>query len=214
MTSRNTARVAPKGEGRSATLILPRGAANLHVRAGGGEDLATGSFSGHQPEITSSGSTVFVRYPRGAGRTRGELRLNRGMEWAIESGRGIAAWTADLTGLELATLRIAGGASRVWLNLPRPEHRVHIEVDKGVDRVSIVRPAEIGAVLQLEDGASNLVFDNQRIKAISGELRLESDLGDPTAGTYQITIKSGASRLSVGTSQRVAGSPGMRRMVE
>jgi hypothetical protein len=105
-------RISPEGA-KTATLVFPRGAANLRVRAGdarGSGGLATGSFSGPRPEITSAGSTV---------------------------------------------------------------------------------------------------FDEQRLKGISGELRLQSDNGGPTPGLYQVTIRSGASRLSVGTTQQVVDSPSM-----
>ncbi|MGH3650034.1 MAG: hypothetical protein ACRDU9_04935 [Acidimicrobiia bacterium] len=207
MISPNTDIAIPRWEGienRTATLVFPRGAANLHVRAGDTEHFTTGTFSGRPPELTSAGSTVYLRYPRGVRRSRGELSLNPAVEWAIESRRGVAEWTADLTGIELARLRIAGGASRLSLNLPRPASRVHIEIEGGADRVEIVRPADIGTVLQIRDGASNLVFDDQQFGAVSGELRLESTNRGQSAGQYQITVRRGVSRMSVITSDRVS----------
>lgn len=200
----------PQREPGTAKLIFPRGAADLSVSAGNAGGLATGSFSGPQPEVTSAGNTVFVRYPRGPGRTRGELRLDPAVEWSIESRRGVAEWTADLTGLRLAALRIAGGASRLWLDLPAPAHRVDIEVDEGVDRVTIVRPSEVGVVVQIGRRASNLIFDNQRFKAISGEVRLESENSDPSAGSYQIRIGSGARRLTMIASPGLANKDAPR----
>lgn len=208
MTMPDTDSNTRREQGGAATLIFPRGAANLHVRSGGSEGLVTGSFTGDQPEITSAGSTVFVRFPRRSNRTEGELRLRSDVEWTIQSGRGIEGSTVDLTGLELGALRIGGGASRLWLNLPRPGRRVHIEIDKGVDRVSIVRPPEAGAILQIEHGASNLVFDSQSFRAVSGGIRLETPAVDPSAGSYQITIRSGANRLSVVTSERAVAAHG------
>lgn len=190
-------RTIPRGEASSAVLVFPRGVADLHVCAGGTEHLASGTFSaGRPPEITSSRGTLSVRNRRGVGRARGELRLNPEVEWSIESHSGASGLTADLTGLQLAGVRLAGGASRVWLDLPRTAQPVPIEFARGAHRVNITRPADVGAVLQIRDGASSLVFDDEQLGAVSGELRLESTTRG-VAGEYQITARRGVSRLSV-----------------
>jgi hypothetical protein len=147
---------------------------------------------------------VVVRYPRSFRRTTGRITLDPGLEWTIAVRGPALRWEADLTGVALASIHIDGGAKQTHILLPEPGKRVPIEIGGGADRVTIVRPPTVAVYLSIDGGASRLVFDHQQLGGIVGTVRLQSNPGDPLAGSYHIQIGSGASRLEVATTDLAA----------
>jgi hypothetical protein len=190
----------PQPNTQAASLVLPRGATDLDLGVGAQEGrLLTSQFSGPQPKVTQAAGVVIVRYPRSFRRTTGRITLDPATEWTIAARGPALRWKADLTGLELASIHIDGGAKQTHIVLPETDKRVLLEISGGADRVTIFRPPTVAADLSIDGGASRLVFDHQQLGGIGGTIRLHSPLGQPHAGSYDIRIGSGASRLNVTT---------------
>jgi len=190
----------PQGNTEAASLVLPRGAADLELGVGSqGGRLHTSQFSGPQPRVTEAAGMVIVRYPRSFRRTTGRVTLDPAVEWTIAARGPALRWKADLSGAALASIHIDGGAKRTHIVLPEPGKRVLLEISGGADRVTIVRPPTVAASLTIDGGASGLVFDHQQLGGIGGTVRLQSNPDETLAGSYDIRIGSGASRLKVTT---------------
>lgn len=186
-----------------ATLALPRGAADLELRAGAPDGrLITKQFSGPQPTVSEAAETVVVSYPRSFRRTTGRIGLHPEFEWTIAVRGPALRWEADLTGVALASVMIDGGAKQSHILLPQPGRRVPISINGGADRLKIVRPPTVAVDLAVDGGANGLIFDEQRLGGLGGSVRLESRPGDPLAGSYEIHIGSGAHQLEVTTTDR------------
>lgn len=184
-------------EGEIASLLLPQGAEDLHLRVGDAEHLVTGTFSGRTPEAELAGSTLSLRFPRvsvGLTASSGFTQMSSGR---LKRGAVSNVGMANLTGLALRGIRIAGGVSRLRLNLPRPYRRVPIEVEGGADRIEVWRREDARTVLEIHGGASSLIFGDQHFRSLSGQTRLESHKGKDSAGEYLIKFKRGTSRASV-----------------
>ena len=195
----------PHGNIEAASLVLPRGATDLDLRVESQDGrLLASQFSGPQPRVTNAAGTVVVRYPRSFRRTTGRITLDPGFEWTIAVRGPALRWEADLTGVALASIHIDGGAKLTHILLPEPGKRVPIEISGGADRLTIVRPPTVTVYLNIDGGASRLVFDHRQLGGIGGTVRLQSNPGDPLAGSYHIYIGSGASRLEVTTTDVAA----------
>ena len=190
----------PQPNTQAASLVLPRGATDLDLGVGAQEGrLLTSQFSGPQPKVTQAAGVVIVRYPRSFRRTTGRITFDPATEWTIAARGPALRWKADLTGLELASIHIDGGAKQTHIVLPEPSKRVLLEISGGADRVTIVRPPTVVADLTIDGGASHLVFDREQIGGIGGTVRLHSHHGETLAGSYDIRIGSGATHLNVTT---------------
>ena len=128
--------------------------------AGSAGELLDGRFSGPEPRVPGD------EEPRDRGRWRrlrvqaaaqpltervAELLLNFiSSPWAIDIEGGVSGLAADLSGLTLRELTIAGGVRDVALLLPVPEGHVPVRIEGGASKLSITRPA--GAVASLRIG--------------------------------------------------------------
>lgn len=192
----------PQGNTEPASLVLPRGATDLDLGVGSQAGrLLTSQFSGPQPRVTVAAGMVIVRYPRSFRRTTGRITLDPAAEWTIASRGPALRWRADLSGVGLASIHIDGGAKQTHIVLPETGKRVLLEISGGADRMTIVRPPAVAADLTIDGGASGLVFDDQQLGGIGGTVRLQSNPGETLAGSYDIRIGSGASRLNVTTTE-------------
>jgi hypothetical protein len=190
---------AARGRATTGDLELTRGARELRIHAGQDPSrLFTARFQGRQPAVTVTRATVAVRYPYSALHPPGEVALNRAVTWAIQVHGGARNVDADLTNVPIASLSISGGASGVTLRLSEPNGWVPIRIGGGASNVTILRPPHVGARLRVKRGAAHLTFDEQRLGAVGGLIRLESP-PDGTTNGYDIHVASGANRLTVAT---------------
>ena len=194
---------------KSAQLHLIPRSADVEIRAAGEDEGRYGArFRGPQPVIHENGDTVTVAYPRLRGMLRrgtGELRLDPALAWTIRVDGGASRLVADLRGLPLRSLEIAGGANDVEVALPEPTGPVTVRIAGGASKVNVRRAAGTAALLRISGGATKLTFDDQRFGAIGGETRLASAGADEAGDRYEIEIAGGASNLSVTTDGRAGG---------
>src|SRR5918993_3043252 len=197
---------AQLGASRSGRLRCTNGAHRVVIRAGSHlRGLYRASFGERMPIVAVRGGEVSIRYSRITScdwtgdhpEHPAEAVLNASIPWDVEVRGGASRLLADLRGLRLGSLKVAGGASRLEVVLPAPSGIVTVVILGGASNVAIRRPAGVTVRLRLDGGATNLKFDEKHIGAAGGELDLES--GDYSGATdrYDIAITGGANNLSI-----------------
>ncbi len=181
--------VARNGRER-ATLALAGGVSETTLLADAElVSLCRVRHPGRPPRLDVRGETVTIRSGRGL-----EVRLNPSVAWRVHVAGGVDKVDADLAGLSLRGLDVAGGARRLALSLPRPEGTVTVALAGGVSRVELHRPTGVPARINVRGAASQLTFDTQRMGSIS-HVQLESPGYQEAADRYEVTIGGGVSRL-------------------
>jgi hypothetical protein len=199
---------APLGSSRSGRLRFTNGAHRIAIRADPHlRGLYRASFGESMPVVGVRGGVVGIRYTRVAScdwtvsrpERPAEIALNAGIPWDVEVRGGASRLLADLSGLRLGSLKVAGGASRLEVVLPAPSGIVTVVILGGASNVAIRRPEGVAARLRVDGGATNLTFDDRHIGAAGGELDLQSGDYDGAADRYDIAVTGGANNLSIGT---------------
>jgi hypothetical protein len=180
-----------------------RGASAVAIRAGSGDDLYRAHFEGAVPLVRVRGGGVLIEYrhPRAAaildrGATTADITLNGSIPWRLEIRNGVSELSADLSGLELRSLEVRGGASRVDLVLRRPVGAVPIHVRGGASDLAIHRPADVPTRFSIQGGVSKLAIDEQTIGSM-GPLRLQSPDFEGAKDRYDVEIRGGASTVTI-----------------
>lgn len=163
------------------------------------EDLYRARFDGKAPDIRVDGGTVTVRYRPSLRPSHGEMSLSGRIPWAIEAAMGMSDVVADLAALELTSLEISGGASKIEVRLPRPQDAVRIRIGGGASDVELIRPADVPVRVRIGSGASKLAIDDFRVGSAGGKTDWQSPDYDRAEGRYDIEIGAGASNLTVRT---------------
>ena len=207
MNNQGSEFAAPLGSTKSARLVFASGASRLTVRADPSmPDLYRSRPERTVPTVRTHGGTVTMQYPRFLPpfdwlyylrEPLGEIALNAYVPWEMEIRDGASRLTADLRGLELSSLEVRGGASRVEVTLPPPSGTVQVRILGGASNVTIHRPEGVAAQVRVGGGSTNLAFDHQRFGAVGGEVSLHSPDYEGAADRYDITITGGASGLTI-----------------
>ena len=106
---------------------------------------------------------------------------------------------ADFSTLRVTALEVTGGASDIEVTLPAPVGIVPVRVSGGASEVLLRRPAGTEARAEMNGGASQLVFDGQRLGAVGGRMVLASGGFAEAADRYEIRFTGGASQVTVAT---------------
>lgn len=182
-------------------LFFSRGASHLRIGVDGSmEDLYQASFEGKVPHISVDRGTVTVTYRPSFHPPRGEITLSGRIPWAIEARMGMSDVTADLEDIELTSLEITGGTSKIALKLPRPEATVRIRIGGGASDVEVVRPTGVPVRLRTGAGTSRLAIDDLRVGSAGGKTDWRSPDYDVASDCrYDIEIGAGASKVTIRT---------------
>ena len=210
---------APLGEATAGRLEFANGASRVSIHAGHGPaELYRAYVQGLDPDVQVRDGVVTIRYRRVGvfdwSRHAADVSLNPDVPWAIALHGGASKVTLDGRGLRLTEVCVAGGASELTILLSRPRGTIPVQIEGGVSRAQIARPAGVPVELRIRGGASRLALDEQRFGAIGGEARLASPGYELAADRYQIEIGAGASRLEViaASPERLAYWPGLPGM--
>jgi hypothetical protein len=196
---------APLGSSRSGRLRFTNGAHRVVIRADSRlRSLYRASFGERMPVVGVRGGVVSIRYTRVAscdwtGYRLAEVALNAGIPWDVELRGGASRLLADLSGLRLGSLKVAGGAGRLELTLPAPSGAMIVTILGGATNVAIRRPTGVCARLRVEGGVTNLRFDDRHIGAAGGDLDLRSRDYEGAADRCDIAITGGANNVIVET---------------
>jgi DNA-binding MarR family transcriptional regulator len=199
----STSLSAALGGRRKARLKVKGGAALVTICGGAPAGrLYLAEFEGEPPRLKLDDDTLEIAFsrPRPFERGhRGTLALADGVEWEIQLKGGGARLKLDLSTLSLGALELSGGVSDVTVALPRPEGHRAVRVSGGASQLTVTRPRGVSARLRLSGGAAKVVFDSQRMGAVGGDTRLESDGYAEGEAAWDIEVNGGASTLSVTT---------------
>jgi len=197
---------APLGSSRSGRLRFTNGAHRLAIRADPHlRGLYRASFGARMPIVEVREGVVRIRFTRVAScdwtvdrpERSAEVALNAGIPWDVEVRGGASRLLADLSGLRLGSLKVAGGASRLEFVLPAPSGIVTVVILGGASNVAILRPEGVAARLRVDGGVTNLTFDERHIGAAGGALDLQSGAYDGAADRYDIAVTGGANNLRI-----------------
>jgi hypothetical protein len=186
-------------------LEFSKGAARVNLRGDGTlTELYRASFEGPAPEITVKGGIVTVQQRR---RFRpfdwrsqsADFALTTAVPWDISLRGGMWKLVADLSALRLTALEVTGGASDIEVTLPAPVGIVPVRVSGGASEVLLRRPAGTEARAEMNGGASQLIFDGQRLGAVGGRAVLTSGGFAESTDRYEIRFTGGASQVTVAT---------------
>ncbi|RPI31068.1 MAG: MarR family transcriptional regulator [Actinomycetota bacterium] len=195
--------VAPLGAFERGRLQFVSGAGRVDLCVDPSlADLCRARFEGIVPEVSANEGTVRIRQRRRFRpfdwRTQAtSIVLTSAVPWEISLRGGLWKFEADLTGLDLKSLDIVGGASDVSIVLPSPSGTVPVRVSGGASKLLLRRPAGTAAQASISGGASQLQFDGQRLGAVGGKTRLESDGYDAAVDRYDLRFSGGASKLVI-----------------
>lgn len=195
----------PLGSAAEGRLELTcRGAAGVVIHAGSWDEFYRAHFEGTVPIVRVRDGTVAVEYPRlGAaaiferGPNTAELALNGSIPWRLEFPNGVSDLAANLSMLELRSLEIRGGGSRIDLVLRRPVGAVPIRVLGGAADVAIHRPADAPTRFSIHGGVARLAMDAQTVGSMGGPVTLQSPDFDGAADRYDIEVRGGASTVTI-----------------
>jgi DNA-binding MarR family transcriptional regulator len=193
---------APIGRVEHGRLRFGAGAVRLALRGARIKDLYRASFDGKRPQVTvGANGEVDVQYAGfkwfGARDVAAQLTLTTAVPWSVEIRRGVVLLAADLRELQVSSIDITGGASESELALPRPRGTSTLRLSGGASRLVIRRPRGTAAQISVRGGASNLVFDAQRLGAVGGPTRLSTPGWDAAPDRWSFELTGGASDLSV-----------------
>jgi len=196
---------APLGGASAGRLEFTKGAAKVSLIGDPSlTDLYRASFVGPVPEITVGGGTVVVQQRR---RFRpfdwraqsADFTLSTAVPWDISLRGGMWKLAADLSVLRVTGLEVTGGASDIEIRLPAPAGTVPVRVSGGASKVTLLRPRGSEARAEVAGGASQLIFDDQRLGAVGGRTVLASGGFADADDRYEIRFTGGASQVTVAT---------------
>src|SRR4051812_26090709 len=128
---------------------------------------------------------------------RGELWLTDAVPWHVSLRGGARDLEADLRGLRLTGLDLAGGAAGMVVDLPRPSGLVPVRLRGGAASIAFRRPKGVPARVEVLGGMASFRFDDQRLGAVGGRTRLQSPGFADAKDRYEFDITGGASDLVV-----------------
>ena len=196
---------APLAGVTAGRLRFTKGAARVNLRGDASlTELYRATFEGPAPEITVTGGVVSVQQRR---RFRpfdwraqsADFALTTAVPWDISLRGGMWKLVADLGALRVTALEVTGGASDIEVTLPAPVGVVPVRVSGGASEVLLRRPAGTEARAEMNGGASQLIFDGQRLGAVGGRMVLASGGFAEAADRYEIRFTGGASQVTVAT---------------
>ena len=183
-------------------LEFTKGASEVHLTGDPGlKELYRATFEGPAPEITIKGGTVTVNQRRRFFQRAHacNFTLAASIPWDVVLRGGMWKLDADLRTLRLSGLEVTGGASDIEIDLPAPVGIVRVRLSGGASQVKLRRPQGSEARAEVSGGASELVFDDQRLGAVGGRAVLASPGFDAAADRYEIRFTGGASQVTVTT---------------
>jgi hypothetical protein len=197
---------APLGSLSSGHLLFVSGASNVTVHADPSmEDLYRTRFEGQVPTVRVQGGTISIEYPRFPSldqryywlERRAEITLNASIPWHIEVRGSTSRLTADLRDVNLGSFKLAGGASRIEIMLPRPLGTVPVRILGGASNLAIHSPEGAAARVRVAGGATNLTFNEKHFGAIGGDVNVQSPDYDAALKRYNIEVTGGANNMTL-----------------
>jgi DNA-binding MarR family transcriptional regulator len=190
-------------------LLVRGGAPDLTLRAtrgirtdGGAPALYRARFEGAMPVVRVRNGQVTVHY-RGLFAWRGRratMSLNADVPWDLEIQGGASRLTGDLADLNLRSLLVVGGASRLELTLGAPRGEVPVRVVGGATDLRLKRPGGAAVRLHVSGGMGKVEMDGRSAKAFGGDAVVDSDGAAAATDRYAVELVGGVGRVTIGRS--------------
>ncbi|MCL5734837.1 MAG: MarR family winged helix-turn-helix transcriptional regulator [Actinobacteria bacterium] len=196
---------APLTGDSSARLEFTKGAAKVVLKSDPAiTELYRARFEGTMPDVSVQGNSITIQQRRRFRpfdwRTQSaDVSLNPAVPWAISLRGGMWKLDADLRALEIQSLDVAGGASEVEIWLPEARGTVPVRISGGASRVALHRPKNVAMRAMVSGGASQLVFDGNRLGAVGGTSHFASTDFDEAVDRYEVRFSGGASQVEIDT---------------
>ncbi|WP_224372838.1 MarR family winged helix-turn-helix transcriptional regulator [Hyalangium versicolor] len=185
-----------------ARLKFTSGASHVTLRAEPAmADLFAARFEGKPPTVKEEDGTVSIQYQRFSlldwRKLSADIVLNASIPWRLELKGGVSKLDANLADARLESLEVSSGASQTAVALPPPSGTVPVRIVGGASDISFTLPATAAARLQLKGGASALLFKEQYLGAVGGQMSLETPDFKSAVDRYDFELTGGASNLSI-----------------
>jgi hypothetical protein len=208
---------APVASATSGRLVFVTAAPEVRIEGADdlGGELYRARFRGAIPSARVRDGIITIRYPRFAWfdwRTRiaGEwvnasghwrrnttqLVLNASLPWEVELRGGATSLEADLRGVRLAGIRVAGGAGSLRIALGQPSGVVRIRIAGSVGDVHVTRPEGVPVMLSALGGYRTATLDGTEAWSPG---TIASRGAESAADRFEVEISGSAQDVSVAT---------------
>lgn len=199
----------PIGDATRAEVTLTATVGQVTVRASADRDLLVrgevvapwpdrGRWDSKRREDTEEFSLTLERehgFPSAwwPERTQATVELAPAIPLALRAMLGEGAAALDLSGLDLTTLAVQGGAGRVEVTLP-PRGRFTAYVASGTGEITVRIPSELGARIRVEEGWGPV--DTPAAWAREGGLITSPDY-DAVPHRVDLTVRTASGRIRI-----------------
>ncbi|HEY8212100.1 MAG TPA: hypothetical protein VIG99_31680 [Myxococcaceae bacterium] len=185
--------------GISPEIHAAAGRVTVRARFGLEDWLRSFFFGGPPPAAPAFGLEDWFRafFHGDRGAWGGELLLTDAVPWHVALRGGARDLEADLRGLKLTGLDLAGGAAGMVVDLPRPSGLVTVRLRGGAASIAFRRPKGVAARVDVLGGMASFRFDHQELGAVGGRTRMQSPGFAEATDRYEFDITGGASDLVV-----------------
>jgi len=160
--------------------------------------ITTAADSGLVPSPVTSADRVKLNLaPKGDG-TKGNVTvlLSAKVRWSLRFSGGSDEQLIDLTGGKVSDVRLAGGARRVELTLPKPAGTVPVQITGALDELSLTSTADAPVRVNVEAGAKTVAAGTRTLRDVKpGSTLTPKDW--QVKDRYDVDAKSWVTLLSV-----------------
>lgn len=194
-------------EAKLAEVELDAGASTLDITSADTDDVVHAVVTGRAFSLEKNertvGTTQYVRvsserdhgwWMMGSGKNDWKVTLGERVPMKLRIDAGASHTVADLSGLNLTSLRLDAGASSTELKLGNKATSVKVDIDSGASSLNIKVPQGSGVSLKFEGGLSSKDVADLKETA-EGEYR--SDDYDTASNKIDIVVDAGLSSLKI-----------------
>jgi hypothetical protein len=193
---------APLGSAKTRLLEVVGDSTVLHVRSANLGDLlfsVTAADPSAVPRLvnTEHGPRLEMVRTNTGGTVGADIVLNAKVSWTVRLTGRSTEQDVDMRVGGLAGVGLAGGASRVVLQLPKPAGTVPLSVTGAVTELSVQAAAGIPVRLRLAKGAAVATIDGTTYRAVRPGAALTSARWKTAKDRYDVAASATVSYISV-----------------
>jgi hypothetical protein len=154
--------------------------------------VATAKGNGTIPSAKETPAGVDIRLTSiGSGRgTNLSVQLALGVDWSIRLAGGATDERFNLSRLDVSSVRVPAGVSRLSMRLPTPRGTSNISVGGGASVFDVVAPVGVTVRIDFLGGAGHATLDGVQHSGLAGNTTLTSP-GSATTGSIDVTCPGG-----------------------
>jgi hypothetical protein len=184
--------------GATALVAVDSGSRGVVLRAGS-PDMQALIHVPHEQQAAAPavvrGESVVVRRLRGVG--RGEIELNPRHPWSFKVQAPTWNTLLDAAGLDVRSIHVDSGATRLECFLGRPKGVVPIHISSGVVGVALHRQEGTAVVATVHSGAVKVRLDDFSTKVGVLDVHWQSEDALAARDRYELDVSSGAVKVAL-----------------